>query len=411
LSGLPLFKIANSGMTKVAETLHTDLPILSMFAFPTLENTSFDLDFEFDNFFRQRYQSERDVFLQTTNLGFDLRKQSTLKVTPNRELRLDLNFQDKLIWHAKDRLGNRNIFRSAYSTRATASNTLFRIYDIGFIPGLRRMRHQINSSVTLDYAPSVNREDNLYPFGSSAYFFETKRLFFNFDTSIEVKTRRSQSALRVLNFDTRLTADFTDFAASNNRKYDLIESAFTFVPLASRNLNMTVRTTHDPNESLIDGKRFKQVGISSNLRYQRKKWDAALGNYFSKRTQLASRRINGSFRYRWGDPRPLLELELSGDYDWIERQFYSQRATIRRNLHDWELRISWNRTGIKPKEPTPYNNVRQDFTFQINLITEPAASVGLGYDATTGTWGFRSLPVGVPYNAFGAGNALGRSYF
>jgi len=97
LNGLPLFKTANSGLTKVAEKLHTDLPILSMFAFPTLEDTSFDLDFEFDNFFRQRYQSERDVFLQTTNLGFDLRKQSTLKVTPNRELRLDLNFQDKLI--------------------------------------------------------------------------------------------------------------------------------------------------------------------------------------------------------------------------------------------------------------------------------------------------------------------------
>jgi len=270
------------------------------------------------------------------------------------------------------------------------------------------MRHQINSSVTLDYAPSVNREENLYPFGSSAYFFETKRLFFNFDTSIEVKTRRSQSALRVFNFDTRLTADFTPVEALNNRKYVPVESTFTIVPLASRNLNIIVRTTHDPNESPIDRKRFKQVGIRSNLSYRRQKWDVALGNAFSKRTQFASRSINGSLRYR---PSQLLEFELSADYDWIEKQFYSQRATIRRNLHDWDLRISWNRTGIKPKEPTPYNNVRQDFTFQINLITEPAASVGLGYDATTGTWGFRSLPVGVPYNAFGAGNALGRSYF
>ena len=44
-------------------------------------------------------------------------------------------------------------------------------------------------------------------------------------------------------------------------------------------------------------------------------------------------------------------------------------------------------------------------------IADSAASVGLGYDAVTETWGFRSLPVGVPYNAFGVGNAMSRSYF
>ena len=73
------------------------------------------------------------------------------------------------------------------------------------------------------------------------------------------------------------------------------------------------------------------------------------------------------------------------------------------------MTIRWNRIGIK-REP-PFDNVRQDFTFQINLIAEPAASVGVGYDATTDTWGFRTLPTGVPYDSFGVGNSLGRSYF
>ncbi|MDD9974457.1 MAG: hypothetical protein OXU27_10650, partial [Candidatus Poribacteria bacterium] len=84
--------------------------------------------------------------------------------------------------------------------------------------------------------------------------------------------------------------------------------------------------------------------------------------------------------------------------------------TVTRNLHDWSLRISWSRVGIDRGDPR-YNNVRQDFTFQVSLIQEPAISMGVGYDATTETWGLRTIPAGMPYNAFGSGNSLGRSYF
>ena len=242
--------------------------------------------------------------------------------------------------------------------------------------------------------------------GPSVYFFERKHLSYNFDTSIEVKTRGSRSALRVLHFNTRVTADFTKFEALGERRYVPIESMLTIVPLASRNLNIRFRSTHDPNESPLDGKRLKQVGFRSNVSYRRDKWNITFGNAFTKRTQRASRFLTGSFRFR---PSQLLELNLSVNYDWIEKQFYSQSITLRRNLHNWNMTIRWNRIGIK--RAPPFDNVRQDFTFQINLIAEPAASVGLGYDATTDTWGFRTLPAGVPYDAFGVGNSLGRSYF
>ena len=408
LDGLPIFRTINSRLTKVAEALHTDLPILSMFAFPTLESTSFDLDIDLGNFFRERFRDEEDIYLQTMDLGFDLRKQSVLQIIPNRELRLDMDFDTNLIWHDKDREGNQNVFRNIYSTRLAASNLLFRIYDISFIPGARRMRHQINSRVTFDYAPPVDREDapQLYPFGPSVYFFERKNLAYNFDTSIEVKTRGSRSALRVLHFSTRIAADFTKFEALGERRYVPIESRMTIIPLASRNLNITFRSTHDPNESLLDGKRLKQVGFRSNVSYRREKWNITLGNAFTKRTQRASRSLTGSFRFR---PSQLLELNFSANYDWIEKQFYSQSITLRRNLHNWNMTIRWNRIGIK-RDP-PFDNVRQDFTFQINLIAEPAASVGVGYDATTDTWGFRTVPAGVPYDSFGVGSSLGRSYF
>ncbi|MDE0040552.1 MAG: peptidylprolyl isomerase, partial [Candidatus Poribacteria bacterium] len=404
---LPLFRTANSGLTKVAEKLNTDLPILSMFAFPTLDNTRFDLDVVFGNFFKHRFRNERDIFLQTLDVGFDLTKQTTLQITPYREFRFDLSYDSNLIWHAKDTEGNRNILRGVYSVRARGSNTLFRIYDISFIPGARRMRHQIQSSLSLDYQPPVDKNNNLYPFGPSTYFFERKRLSYSFRSSFEVKTRRSKRPLSLIDFDTRLVADFSGNTV-RNRTYEPIRSDVTITPLASRNLRISFDITHDPNLDSLSGKRFKMVEFKSNVRYSRKKWNASLGNSFSKRltSTRAYRNIIGSFRF---SPNRLLSLNASLTFNWIERQFYRQQISIQRNLHDWNLRLSWYRIGIK--RTASANNVRQDFTLQLNLIADPTASVGFGYDATTETWGFRTLPAGVPYNAFSARNALSRSYF
>ena len=407
-SALPLFKTINTGMLTASEKLKSDKPFLSLLRVPTLEDTSFDMDIEFGNFFRQVYREERDVLLQTLDLGFDLRKQSTLLITSLRELKLNLNLNTNLIWHSKDQEKNRNILGGAYGIRASATNTLFRIYNISYIPGARKLRHEIQSTLTFNYQPAVDSDDTLYPFGPSTYFYERKRLSYDFSTSFEIKTRRSQEAHRIFYFDTRLTADFTEFDPLYRRKYEPIESDFTLIPFPSRNLNMTVRFTHDPNPHPVDGKQFKVVGLRSNLRYTRQKWNVSVGSSFSKRhTSIqASRSITANGRYRHSKN---LEFDASLIYYPIDGQFYSQSLSINRNLHDWNLRLSWRRVGIK-REP-PFDNVRQDFTFQVTLIDESAVSMGLGYDATTETWGFQTLPAGVPYNAFGAGSSLGRSFF
>ncbi len=409
---LPVFETINNGMVAVADKIKIDKPILSLLAFPTLEDTSFDMDIEFGNFYRQTYRGkhgeENNIFLQTLNLGFDLRKQASIFVTPMREIKLNANLNTNGIWHAKDQDNNRNIMRGIYSIRAQATNTLFRIYNTSFIPVVRKLRHEMQSSLTFSYQPAIDKNNNLYPFGPSTYFFERKRLTYNFNTNIEVKTRRSQNAHRIFHFDTRLTADFTEFEALYRRKYEPIESDFTIVPLPSRTLNITVRLTHDPNPHPEDGKQFKMVGVRTNVRYTRSDWNVSFGNSFSKRhTSIqASRSMTANGRYSVSKD---LQFDFSLIYYPIERQFYSQRISMNRNLHDWNLRISWSRVGIK-RDP-PFDNVRQDFTFQVNLIGEPAVSMGVGFDATTETWGLHTLPAGVPYNAFGSGNSLGRSFF
>ena len=413
LSAFPLFETLNDGMLTVAEKLETETPFLSMFSFPTLESTSVDFDVELGNFFREVFRNkdgeeERDVFLKTMDLGFDVRKQSTLLITPLRELQLSLNLNSNTVWHDRDQDQNKNIFRGVFSFNGSATNTLFRIYNVSYVPGLRKLRHEIQSSLRYDYQPAVDRDDNLYPFGPSTYFYERKRLTYSFNTGIEIKTRRSQSPHRIMYFDTRLTADFTDFDPLYERQFEPIESDFTIVPLPSRNLNMTFRFTHDPNPHPDDGKQFKMVGFRSNIRYTRQSWNVSIGSSFSKRhtARRAARSITATGRYRVSRN---LEFNASLIYYPIDGQFYQQRLSMTRNLHDWNLRISWSRIGIK-REP-PYDNVRQDFTFQVSLIEEPAVSMGVGYDATTETWGIRTLPAGTPYNAFGVGNSLGRSYF
>ena len=414
VSALPLLGSLNDRLESVAEGFKTEKPFLSLFTIPTLESTSFDLDIELGNFFREVYKGkveERDVYLQTLDLGFDVRKQSTLLITPLRELQMSLDLNTNMIWHDQDQDKNRNIVKGVYGFNGSATNTLFRVFNVGYIPGLRKLRHEIQSSLRFNYQPAVDEDENLYPFGPSTYFYERKRLTYNFNTNFEIKTRRSQSAHRIFYFDTRLSADFTDFDPLYRRKYEPIESDFTFVPLPSRNLNMTVRFTHDPNPHPDDGKQFKMVGFRSNIRYTRPSWNISIGNSFSKRhtSRRASRSITATGRYRVSQD---LEFNVSLIYYPIDGQFYSQRVSMTRNLHDWNLRISWNRVGIKRDDvPSNYNSVRQDFTFQVNLIQEPAVSMGVGYDATTETWGLRTLPAGAPYNAFGTGNSLGRSYF
>ena len=413
LSSLPILETLNNEMVTISEKFQTETPFLSMLAVPTLESASFDLDIELGNFYKDTFRNkegveEKNVSLKTMDLGFDIRKQSTLLITPLRELQFNLNLNTNMIWHDRDQDQNKNIFRGVFSFNGSASNTLFRIYNVSFIPGLRKLRHEMQSTLRYDYQPAVDKNDNLYPFGPSTYFYERKRLSYSFNTAIEIKTRRSQSPHRVFYLNTRLTADFTEFDPLYERQFEPIESDFTFVPLPSRNLNMTIRTTHDPNPHPVDGQQFKMVGFRSNIRYTRKTWNISIGSSFSKRhtARRASRSITATGRYRVSRN---LEFDANVIYYPIDGQFYQQRLSMTRNLHDWNLRISWSRIGIK-REP-PYDNVRQDFTFQVNLIQEPAVSMGVGYDATTETWGIRTLPAGVPYNAFGAGNSLGRSYF
>lgn len=413
LSSLPILDTLNDEMVTISEKFQTETPFLSMLAVPTLESASFDLDIELGNFYKDTFRNkdgdeERKVSLKTMDLGFDIRKQSTLLITPLRELQLNLNLNTNMIWHDRDQDQNKNIFRGVFSFNGSASNTLFRIYNVSFIPGLRKLRHEMQSTLRYDYQPAVDKNDNLYPFGPSTYFYERKRLSYNFNTAIEIKTRRSQSPHRVFYLNTRLTADFTEFDPLYERQFEPIESDFTLLPLPSRNLNMTIRTTHDPNPHPVDGQQFKMVGFRSNIRYTRQTWNISIGSSFSKRhtARRASRSITATGRYRVSRN---LEFDANVIYYPIDGQFYQQRLSMTRNLHDWNLRISWSRIGIK-RDP-PYDNVRQDFTFQVSLIQEPAVSMGVGYDATTETWGIRTLPAGVPYNAFGAGNSLGRSYF
>ena len=174
VSALPFLEDLNNKLVTISENNKTETPFLSLFTIPTLESASFDLDLELGNFFREVYKGkageERDVFLQTLDLGFDVRKQTTLLITPLRELQMSLDFNTNMIWHDRDQAQNRNIVKGVYSFNGTATNTLFRVFNVDYIPGLRKLRHEMQSSLRFNYQPAVDEDDNLYPFGPSTLF-------------------------------------------------------------------------------------------------------------------------------------------------------------------------------------------------------------------------------------------------
>ena len=396
---LPLFKQINDALKEAVNRIKSErFPILTL---PTLDNTFISSDATLGNYYKAEYGGETDIYLQTGDVRVDASKDGAIELTPYHEIRYGISANANLIWHSKDRAGNRNIFAWSYGLNSDATMDLFRIYDISFIPNANKLKHSIGMRISFDYSPSIQQRKNLYPFGPTAYTYERKRLYMELNSRLEVKTRRNFK-YTLLDFDAYTARDFTRDIYLRYRKWDYLRSRLYLTPLPSGNLRLGFTSTHDPNPR--DGRRFKQIGFSSSLSYRRgdyaKGWEFHIGNQFTKYYKTPSRTILAGFDLR---PSRLFQIELDVQYDWVRKEFYSQRLTIMRNLHNWDLRVSWYKIGYG-------ETARKDFTFQINLIADPSVAIGVGYDAVTESWGLRSLPVGVPYYGGFIGRGLGRSY-
>lgn len=423
---------------------------------PTLKDTSFSLEGSIANLFRDRFRFSpeilairrqrglrdaeyQDVFLQTSDLRLEVSKQSQLRIDSTRFLVLAANGSGQVVWHREDQKGNQNILRGLVSAGASLSNMLFRVYDISWVPGANRLRHEIRTEVGFDWAPSVNDPEDdpqhpnpnavrLYPFGSSTYLFERKYFRASLTTNLQVKTRANK-VIQAVNLTVRTSRDFSQRQALGNRKWEFISALMNFSPLTNNNLYGSLQATVDPNSypptSTIQRPPFSLIGFSSAVHYRggtySKGWSLDLGSQYTRYTNVGRRSFVTGFSWR---PSTLLEVTVDTQWDYDRYRLknpsgwrtnplaeatriaylhpYSQNITIRRNLRDWDLRITWRRYGS-------VGNVRKEFTYQINLIADPTITMGAGYDGLTNSWGFRSLPIGVP-TTFTAG-ALGRSRF
>lgn len=427
--------------------------------FPTLVSTTFSLDGSLANLFRDKFryaealrpiraarglgsEANADVYLRTLDVGMTLRKDSKVKVSATREIKLDMDGSSQVVWHGVDQKGNTNIVRGVFSGSAGATNNLFRVYDIGWVPGASRLKHDITTQVSFDWAPSANDvEDDpdnpspdlvkLYPFGSSTYLYERKHVRMNLTSAFQIKTRQGET-INGLTLSFRTSRDFSKREVLGDRKWEFITGTGRFSPLASGNLSGTINASWDPNTygptSRVQRPPFSMVQFSSSVRYRsgdfRKGWSTDFGTQYQRLTSRAQRNLVFGFDWR---PSRLFQIDVDTrfEYDrhrlgpdddipaWRESDVwkalrvaylhpFSQQVSVRRNLRDWDLRITWRRSGS-------IGNVRKEFTYQINLIADPTITVGAGFDAVTNRWGIRSLPIGVPPTF--SGGSLGRSRF
>ena len=425
--------------------------------FPTLVSTTFSLDGSLANLFRDKFrysesvratraarglgeENTQDVYLRTLDVGMTLRKESSLEISSTREVKLSMDGSSQVVWHGADQKGNTNILRGVFSGSAGASNNLFRVYDIGWVPGASRLKHDVTTSVNFDWAPSVNDTEpdpdnpdpelvKLYPFGSSTYLFERKFVSLNLTSAFQIKTRQAET-INGLTLSLRTSRDFSEREALGDRKWEFISGTGRFSPLASGNLSGTLNASWDPNTygptSTIQRPPFSLVQFSSSVRYRsgdfRKGWSTDFGTQYQRLTGRARRNLVFGFDWR---PSRLFQIDVDTrfEYDrnrlgpdddipaWRESDVwkalriaylhpFSQQISMRRNLRDWDLRITWRRSGST-------GSVRKEFTYQINLIADPTIPLGAGFDAVTNRWGLRSLPIGVPPTF--SGGSLGRS--
>ncbi|MDA1192582.1 MAG: peptidylprolyl isomerase [Candidatus Poribacteria bacterium] len=454
LEGVFGFKQLNRKMQSAARSVEKlGVPLLK---FPTLDSTTFTFDGSVANLLRDRYryatdvfevrqarglsdEQTEDVYLRTVDVGLDAQKTSKIELTSTREITVAAGGSSQLVWHEKDQKGNTNILRSVISGNGQAQNDLFHVYNISWIPGASRLRHNMTTTVGFDWAPSVNDDkdpDNpdpdaveLYPFGSSTYLYERKLLRMSFQTDLQIKTRLNK-VVNGLSFRLSTSRDYTDRVALSNRKWEFLTGNARLTPLASNNLTGTINFQIDPNtygpDSTIQREPWTLVQFASSLRYRKgdyqKGWTADIGTSYQRLTTRSSRSFVLGYEWR---PNTLFEVDIDTrfDYDrvraeesdepWRDNAIlkalsisnlhgYSQQISVRRNLRDWDLRITWRRTG-------GLGSVRKEFTYQINLIADPSITIGTGYDAVSGTWGFRSLPIGVPPTF--TGGSLGSSRF
>lgn len=430
-----------------------NVPILKV---PTFDDMEFSLNAGATNLKRDQYRfsdavyairqerglkgdQTQDVSLWTADASLNVNKDTTVTVTSSRAVTFRMYGAGRVVYNEADQKGNRHILRGVASGDVSANNTLARVYDISYIPGASRLRHEISTSASFDWSPSVNDEADdpddidpndilLYPFGSSVYVYERKEIGMRFGSTIRVKTKLNKE-FQALRFNASVKRDFTNRPYLGDRKWDFLRMEMSSQPLSSGRLTTTVTGNWDPNTyspgSAIQREPFTLVSFSSSVRYRSgdftKGWSANLGTQYQRRSARSPRSAFSSFSWR---PNKLFSIDVSArwEYDrdrlenppaWRSNPIaqaigiahihpYSQEIRLRRNLRDWDMRITWRRFGS-------LGNVRKEFTYQINLIADPTLTLGVGHDAVKNEWGFGSLPLGVPPTF--TGGSLGRSRF
>ena len=377
--------------------------------FLTLNNTSFSFGVDAGNYFKDKYKDEENVWLQTAYGSANLSKRAIIKLGITRELNLTVSGKYSQSWHGKTQpLRNsleygveldpsedpdrrdRNIFDSAWSSDASLSTTLHRIYRTGFIPGIHAMRHTISPNVRFSYEPPGHtetrpdeRKPGIYPFGRASWSYERKQLSVGMTNSIDIKTERTRERISLFKWILRGGADYTE-PRDSDRRYDYVRNTLTLTP--GKRISIGAVIEHDPDNIGTD--KPLTTKFSTDIRYSdpKRRWTGYLSrsyvrDFWSNERQFFTGKIDLRWSKSWN-----LSCELEYEYDERVKDINRLRLSLHRVLHCWESRIGYSRYG------TTGGYIRKDFFFQIDLLADPGKAVGVGYDDISKSWTLRSLP-------------------
>jgi hypothetical protein len=295
------------------------------------------------------------------------------------------SFNYKEIWADKDKKNNKLVRGYFYNTSTTVSAPIYGIFTLN-TGRLRAMRHIINPKISFGWNPDFSKNDIFYSFSpiiiSKAE--KSERLSFSLDNKLQAKILDKSNKIRKLNnlfyMNSFLSYDFEKkpkgfsdlshkisvmpFSVGIGKTNMKLSNSFNckqdFYSLEIENYSINSTFSLNGNLSYVDyfpykelkqvqdrfssqGKDTLDIGIEKPEESQ-KPWSISMSCAFTKnkKTGYYSSGLHTSSRFNltknWN-------IDYNSYYNFKEHKLISQGINIYRNLHCWQLRFTWSKSG------------------------------------------------------------------
>jgi len=238
-------------------------------------------------------------------------------------------------YYTRDTLNNPDHIRGIFYSGIDMSTKFFRIFNVeGDFLGVQinKLRHVVTPTVEYSYIHEPTAS-NLLDFDSIDSISQEHQMTFSLENKLQ--TKRNKSSCDLLRFI--VSAPYQLRQGSTHSSFSSITSDLEFTP--TDRLRFEMDTSYDTTT-----KYFTSVNTDFSISGEDGKWSFGLGRRWQRK---GTRQLETQARYR---VNPKWEFSVYERFYPTFDRLKEQEYVIKRDLHCWELTISYNVTRGKGEE-------------------------------------------------------------